>query len=349
MSTSNSTITTDNNNTTTITDNSNNISDGRLTRPTVTTTSNQQNQPQQLPFHAGFSKEHPSQHTAFTGTFTDLLIPFCKATNTVCYHDLYLYAKNYGILEKCPTVPRFENCNVLFDAMHDVTNENYNLYRVFVSWWTDVIGRMILTAAVTKNVTKTVTKNVTTNVIKDCDNDCAMDDHNIVKNCKEENEEEKTIHFNLAGYTKERLQIICDRYNKLLSVEENCDYLQYHFINELNVTPFHTDNNALQNIDNTLQKNTQHVTNKYKHVPHLKFNTKWTSEEKEKMKLTVDEIYPGFTDWDLGFILRDERILKMCKFYCINNVKELEEQLLLNNKLIALTKDEVKEIYGIEL
>ncbi|KAG2392489.1 hypothetical protein C9374_012741 [Naegleria lovaniensis] len=242
--------------------------DGRLTRPNG------------LPFRVGFSKEHPSEQKAFTGLEDDLLIPFCKSLSCVCYHDLFVAARDHGIVIPCPNAPRFENCNVLFDAMHDFSHVNNGLYRKFVSWWTDAIARSILTAAV-----------------------------------------EDGIHFNLAGYTKERIKVVTERYNRMMKVDDCVEYLNYDFIKILN--------------GNDDEK-------QYRHVPHLIFNSKWSEEEKKLMEncTGLADIYPGFTDWDLGFILRDERLLGKCIFYCVNTVEELKN-------LKPMTSDELKDKFGI--
>ncbi|EFC37633.1 predicted protein [Naegleria gruberi] len=245
-------------------DHPNNKSDGRLVRP------------DQQPFSVGFSKEHPSEHKAFTGSSDDLLVPFCRSVQAVCYHDLYVQGKEYGIVEPCPNAPLFANCTILFEAMHNKENENYELYRKFVSWWTDAIARMILTGGI-----------------------------------------EDGIHFNLAGYSKERIQVVKDRYFSLMENDENVKWLEYEFVKNYN------------------------TSGRYRHVPHLKFNTKWTEEEKAIMNCPND-LYPGFTDWDLGVILRDDLLLSKCSFYCVNSVHDLT-----NYK--KLSKEELKEQFGIDI
>jgi hypothetical protein len=247
------------------TDNINNTSaNGRLIRPDSTV------------FTLALSKEHPAEHRAF-GFEDDLLVPFAKHFSSVCYHDLFLGAKQHGIVIPCPDAPRFANCNILFNDASDPENVNYELYRVFINWWTDVLARSVLTAGI-----------------------------------------EGGIHLNLAGYSKERVRVVSERYNRLISSNEYVKQLEYDFLKHYA------------------------SSGKYDHVPHLSFNTKWTNEERELMKSSDEDIYPGFTDWDLAVILRDPLLLSKTTFYSVFSVKELDQ-------LVPLTKQQLKDQFDIQL
>ena len=243
------------------------VTDGRMIRPDG------------KPFSVGFSKEHPTQPHLAYGFDNDLLVPFTRYFDAICYTDYFIQSEEHGLLVPCPRVAPFSNCNILFEAMSDPTNENYTLYRQFVDWWSDAIARSILTAGL-----------------------------------------ENGIFFNLAGYSKERVAAVIRRYNRLLeSVDARA--LEYDFLKSYD------------------------PTGKYTIVPHLSMNTKWTDEERESIGCLEEDLYPGFTDWDLGFIMRDERILAKTKFYFVNTPAELTEK----HPVTPLSREELLERFGIEI
>ncbi len=219
--------------------------------------------PRGKPFQLALSKEHPEEHRAH-GFEDDLLIPFAQHFDSVCYKYLFTDARSYGVTTACPQVPLFSDCEVLFSQMHDSNSENYLVYREFMSWWTDVLARCLLSA--------------------------------------------HTIYFNLAGYTKERIQVITKRCQQLLDSSKETIALNYEFI-------------------------------EYQIVPHLIFNVPWTSEEKQVLK-TAQGDYPGFTDWDLSVILNDASLLHRTHFYNVKHVTQLDSTK-------ELTSAELEDVFGI--
>jgi hypothetical protein len=157
----------------------------------------------------------------------DLIAPFAKKVGAINYLDMYMAPTQYGVLDPIPPAPLFSNCDDLFSAMSDSTNKDYLLFRDYLRWWTDALARCIKTAALLKG----------------------------------------GVHFNLGGYNRERVQVVKNRWARML--QGQLHEMNYELMGGI-----------------------------YKCVPHVCFNIAWTEEE--KTVLQTEHNYPGFTDWDLA-------------------------------------------------
>lgn len=230
--------------------------------------------PRGRPFEIVFSKEHPEEQRAH-GFDDDLLLPLALKLDCVCYKYMFSNAQIYGVSEPMPSVPLFSDCEVLFREMGDTTSPNYEKYRAFANWWTNVLARCILSGAV-----------------------------------------DSCVHFNLAGYSKQRVEVVTERYQAALTDQNNQQlvHLTYPFLKH---------------------------RNPYVIVPHVLYNVPWTDEEKQR--ISTPDKYPGFTDWDLSLILNDQFVLEKTRFYNVANVAQLEAM----DSLSQLSSEELASTWGI--
>lgn len=256
--------------------------------------------PDQKPFSLALSKEHPSENRAY-GFSDDLLVPFAAHFDAVCYHGLYSSGLSYGIMEPCPNVPLFSNCNELFAIVHDETHGNHVLYRQFLHWWTLALVRCILTAGT-----------------------------------------EQGIHFNLCGYSKERITVLLNRYDRLMKDRSKIAYLTHGDLCERYCCRVVESVGSDKKDDDV----TTDSSSGYAYIPHEVFNTAWTPEEKVYMNTCDNDQFPGFTDWDLAFILRDEQLVRKTNFYCVSSVSDLTGGDA--PALVPISPSQLKEQYLID-
>eukprot|EP00708_Paratrimastix_pyriformis_P005003 GAFH01003967.1.p1 GENE.GAFH01003967.1~~GAFH01003967.1.p1 ORF type:complete len:263 (-),score=51.05 GAFH01003967.1:67-744(-) len=127
-----------------------------------------------------------------------------------------------------------------------------------------------------------------------------------------------TLHFNLAGFSAARVKMAVNRYERLLA--------------------------------DPISSTTVTYGSPYKCVQHLYFSRPWTAEERAIIGIPEGslDIYPGFTDWDLAFVLHDPHVLAHTHFYNIPNPAALAA-LPAEGPLPQLTREQLLADFGIVL